>query len=496
MRRGSTFLTFLSMCLPLAACGVGRSNLFNDRADGGSGARTPDPQPAPQTTPDPGPAADAPVGSTSYMPVNSTEPFDAIRARLVGEKPAVLARQATLLGERYDLADRSEGGLTMTRGKPIQTGIRVKTKAGMTWDQLSALTPLEIRQKDLFPPGFLPLPHVKHQEGGMVFPQFQIDEIRKQEARDIARFDVDFDIPIHFLPEFPAPMFLTSRPDLGDVSKGEEVSSRNFFRLFNGILTPKQLDGIRLLTLPFAQQQFNLTDDRRVDTAQEGVACFDCHANGHTNGAFHLDPVTRPQAARMRIETPTLRGVNIQRLFGSQRALKTVEDFTQFEQLAAYFDGDPVIGMKKGLNILNRDFQVAAMAEFQQLLDFPPAEKLDAEGRLYPGLATPQELRGEALFNGKADCVSCHAAPFFTDNEMHDLRAERFYEPRMINDMLASKDGLIKTFPLRGIKHSPPYLHDGRLLTLEDTVEFFNLVTERHLSTDEKADLVSFLRTL
>jgi len=34
----------------------------------------------------------------------------------------------------------------------------------------------------------------------------------------------------------------------------------------------------------------------------------------------------------------------------------------------------------------------------------------------------------------------------------------------------------IKTFTLRGIKESPPYLHDGRCLTLEDTVEFFNIV--------------------
>ena len=36
--------------------------------------------------------------------------------------------------------------------------------------------------------------------------------------------------------------------------------------------------------------------------------------------------------------------------------------------------------------------------------------------------------------------------------------------------MMASQDGPIKTFPLRGIKDSPPYMHDGRLLTLEDTV--------------------------
>ena len=56
--------------------------------------------------------------------------------------------------------------------------------------------------------------------------------------------------------------------------------------------------------------------------------------------------------------------------------------------------------------------------------------------------------------------------------------------------------GPIKTFTLRGIKDSPPYLHDGRLLTLEDTVEFFNLVLGLKLSAQEKADLVAFMRQL
>ena len=57
-------------------------------------------------------------------------------------------------------------------------------------------------------------------------------------------------------------------------------------------------------------------------------------------------------------------------------------------------------------------------------------------------------------------------------------------------------DGPIKTFTLRGIKDSPPYLHDGRCLTLEDTVEFFNLVLELKLSKQEKSDLVAFMRAL
>jgi cytochrome c peroxidase len=62
--------------------------------------------------------------------------------------------------------------------------------------------------------------------------------------------------------------------------------------------------------------------------------------------------------------------------------------------------------------------------------------------------------------------------------------------------MMASADGPIKTFPLRGIKDSPPYLHDGRLLTLEDTVEFFNLILETKLTEAERKDLVVFLRAL
>jgi len=191
-----------------------------------------------------------------------------------------------------------------------------------------------------------------------------------------------------------------------------------------------------------------------------------------------------------------LRGVNIQRLFGSQRALKTVEDFTEFEQRAAYFDGDPVLATKKGVNILERGSQVHDMAEFQELLDFPPAPKLNVFGKLEPAMATEAELRGQEVFFGKGQCGTCHMPPYFTDNSMHNLQAERFYKPQMVNGRYAAADGPIKTFPLRGIKDSPPYLHDGRLMTLEDTVEFFNLVLADHLSQQEKTDLVAFLRQL
>jgi cytochrome c peroxidase len=140
------------------------------------------------------------------------------------------------------------------------------------------------------------------------------------------------------------------------------------------------------------------------------VTCFDCHANGHTNRATHLAPDARPTETRHRITTPTLRGVFIQRLFGSQRALKTVEDFTEFEQRGAYFDGDDVIAAKKGINVLERGHQVNIMAEFQEMLGFPPAPKLDVLGKLDPGEATTAELRGQEIFFGKGQCGTCHAA--------------------------------------------------------------------------------------
>lgn len=81
----------------------------------------------------------------------------------------------------------------MPRGKPIQEGVRVKLPEGTTWDQLAAMGPDAIREKNLFPAGFLPLPHPNHPEGGMLFPKFQIDAIKQQEARDLTRFDLDFD---------------------------------------------------------------------------------------------------------------------------------------------------------------------------------------------------------------------------------------------------------------------------------------------------------------
>jgi hypothetical protein len=142
---------------------------------------------AQQTSQNPAPARTAganqgPRGLTSYMPVDITESFSSIFARLSAEKAQAEAEHMALLQERYDLSDRPAPGVTMDRNKPVQEGVRVKLPAGMTWDRLAAMTPDQIRDQNLYPKGFYPLPHPKHQEGGFVFPHFLIDAIKHRMA--------------------------------------------------------------------------------------------------------------------------------------------------------------------------------------------------------------------------------------------------------------------------------------------------------------------------
>ena len=409
-----------------------------------------------------------------------TNPADVVKKESEA-KPKVMQAQKELLDSRYNLTPKLDSEVTMSRGKPIPVGPTAKLKGGATFEKLASMKPAEIRDQGAFP--YPSLPHPLHANGGQVFPKMQIAMFPRLE-----RFDVEFDLPDAFLPEFPPAIFLVNRPELGDVSRGQVVSINNFHELFKDLLTPVQLDGLRLLLTPLPQEEFNATDDRKTVQPSLGVSCFDCHVNGHTTGQFHLSPDIRPQERRFRLDTVSLRGMFNQQIHGSKRSLRSVEDFTEFEQRTAYFNGDPIPAMKKGFVEIPRVL-IPHMAQFQNMLDFPPAPKLTLTGRLNRSLASDSELRGEELFFGKAQCAVCHPAPFYLDDKMHDLRLERFLKDE-------PGDGPIKAFTLRGIKDSPPYMHNGRCLTLEDTVEFFNLVLETQLTKEEKKDLVAFLRCL
>jgi cytochrome c peroxidase len=418
-------------------------------------------------------------------PLNSDQPNanpDAIMQQLIANKPRVMDAQRQLLERRYNLNPPLDPTAKMSRGKPLPVGPTARLQQGITWQQIGELRPDDIRARDIFP--YPSLPHPLMTNGGMVFPKLQIDMFPRLE-----RFDVDFDIPDVFLPEFPPAIFLSSRPELGDVSRGEVVSINNYYRLFKPIITPVQLDGLRLLLTPFPQEEFNPTDDRKSKDPSLGVTCLDCHVNGHTTGQFHLNPDDRPEERRLRLDTVSLRGLFNQQIHGSKRSLRSVEDFTEFEQRTAYFNGDEIHAIKKGMNILDR-IQVSHMAQMQNMFEFPPVPKLDpASGRLDHTKATPSELRGEQVFFGKGQCGACHPAPNYLDNQMHDLHLERFLKNE-------PGDGPIKAFTLRGIRDSPPYMHDGRCFTLEDTVEFFNIVLQLKLTGQDKKDLVAFMRQL
>jgi cytochrome c peroxidase len=416
-------------------------------------------------------------------PLNAQRPmqtFEEIAQADVAAKAQVMAAHQKLLESRYNLNPQLDTRVRMSRGKPIPVGPTARLAAGTTWDSLATMTPEAIRQANAFP--YPALPHPKQVTGGQVFPQMQIAMFPRLE-----RFDVDFDLPEVFLPEFPPAIFLQNRPELGDVSRGEVVSINNFYALFKDLLTPVQLDGLRMLLTPFPQEEFNPTDDRKSPNPSLGVTCLDCHVNGHTTAQFHLNADDRPQERRVRLDTVSLRGLFNQQIHGSKRSIRSVEDFTEFEFRTAYFNGDPIHAMKKGFTIIPR-VQVAHMAQMQNMFDFPPAPKLNVLGRLDAARATESERRGEQVFFGKGQCATCHTPPFYLDHLMHDLKVERFVNEAPLGPM--------KTFTLRGIKDSPPYLHDGRCLTLEDTVEFFNLVLELKLSQQEKSDLVAFMKAL
>jgi cytochrome c peroxidase len=130
------------------------------------------------------PPATKPGGvPTSFMPVVPQEDFKTTVTRMKSEKPAIEKTHQDLLTLRYDLRDDPAPGVTMSRKKPVQQGVRVRLQKGVTWEQLAEMAPEQIREKDVWPAGFFPLPHPNHPEGGMLFPKFEIDELKKQEQR-------------------------------------------------------------------------------------------------------------------------------------------------------------------------------------------------------------------------------------------------------------------------------------------------------------------------
>lgn len=417
-------------------------------------------------------------GDSSFSSTSLPMAFDKWAMMLSQQKNTLMTSVNEYMSKRYFFSDKVIPHQFMSGGKPIMHGpVAILPKGIFSYEALAALSAAEIKQKDLFP--FKPLAHPLHNIAHMVFPKAWIE---KHPEHD--RLDVDMDIPQSYLPEFPSPMYLTTHKELGDITKGKEITFDNYFDVFNGLLTPEQMEGLKELLRPTPTTWFNQTSHRITQNPTPGVACFSCHVNGHTNGAFALGPDSRPNLARLRTKTPSMRGNYNMQLLSSKRSIRSMDHFAAIEE---YFDGDP--GMQQAIGARGAKIEITnRMGDFNAILDFPPAPKLDVLNQLIAEKATKSELRGEKIFWGKGKCSQCHNGPAFEDGKMHDLQVENFYKGR--------PEGPIKTFSLRGIKDSPPYLHDGRLPTLDDSVEFFNIILNTKLTKQDKVDLRNYLLCL
>jgi mono/diheme cytochrome c family protein len=107
--------------------------------------------------------------------------------------------------------------------------------------------------------------------------------------------------------------------------------------------------------------------------------------------------------------------------------------------------------------------------------------------------------RGRAVFNGPARCASCHLGDVLTDvnaGRLHNA-AEVGQDPVYAERSVTK---LYRTTPLRGLWHPPqlvgPYFHDGSAPTLQAVVDHYVHLLGLHLTTQQQADLVEYLKTL
>src|SRR5260370_33005478 len=167
------------------------------------------------------------------------------------------------------------------------------------------------------------------------------------------------------------------------------------------------MEGLKELLRPAPTTWFNQTEHRVTREPSAGVACLSCHVNGHTNGAIELAPDSRPNQARLRVDTPSMRGnYNLMQL-SSKRSIRSMDHFAEVEE---YFDGDP--GLMQAIGPRGAQRQITnRMGDFNAILDFAPAPKLGPLMRLVPEKSSPAELPGEAPFFWKAQFAHVHAGP-------------------------------------------------------------------------------------
>ncbi|HEY9126910.1 MAG TPA: cytochrome c peroxidase [Acidobacteriaceae bacterium] len=182
----------------------------------------------------------------------------------------------------------------------------------------------------------------------------------------------------------------------------------------------------------------------------------------------------------------------------------------EYEALFAQAFGSPGVTMGR---------LSAALASFERTIvsGDSPFDKYQYEGK--KDALTPAQIRGLAVFLDphKGNCASCHTIgpkdALFTDNQFHNtgegvgddgqFTDQGYYEQTRKN----ADRGTFKTPTLRDVAISGPYMHDGRLKTLKDVVDFYAgrgnsnpyldpRMANIQLTGQDRSDLVEFMRAL
>jgi cytochrome c peroxidase len=230
-----------------------------------------------------------------------------------------------------------------------------------------------------------------------------------------------------------------------------------------------------------------------------GINCNTCHNKSITNPKFFIPGLSvRPGGADITgsffagqlnnghfdpLDIPDLRGIRFLAPYGRNGRFESLRDFSRFAIVNEFNGAEP--------DPMLIDAIVAYMNEF----DFLPNRYLNRDGTLNEQ-APADARRGEKIFtrpfpqmNGMS-CATCHVpSANFVDHKRHDIGTVRGSEP-------FSRDGALKTQTLLGIKHTPPYFHDGSQETLRDVSEYFNKYYKLGLSAKELADLTAYVETV
>ena len=149
-----------------------------------------------------------------------------------------------------------------------------------------------------------------------------------------------------------------------------------------------------------------------------------------------------------------------------------------------------------GISVQNPPDMISAKLDALQAYQLSLAAPAPPTGSFDAAAAT----RGRAVFTGAGKCSSCHAGTLLTDanSRLHEP-AEVVSEPEPNGAPSAasrSATKLYRTTPLRALQLHAPYFHNGVASTLEAVVDLYDARKGLHLTAQQKADLVQYLRSL